>query len=59
MDYTESTVHENVPVVAEDMCDINECMAFTGDVAFTGASPVVFAGNAVVEAARPRPFLLK
>ena len=45
MDCTGSTIPESVTVVAEDTCDINECMAFAGDVAFAGASPVVFAGD--------------
>ena len=53
MDYTGSTVHENLPVVAEDTCDIDEFMAFAGDVAFAGASPVVFAGDAAVKAVLP------
>ena len=53
MDHTGSTVHENVPVEAEDTCNVNECMALAGDVAFAGASPAVFAGNSAMEAALP------
>ena len=66
MDCTGSTVPESLTVVAEDTCDINECMAFTGDIAVAGASPAVFAGDAAVAVELPaiagaasRPFLLK
>ena len=53
MDCTGSTLPDSCAVVEEDMCDINECMVFAGDVAFAGASPVVFARDVAVVAALP------
>ena len=53
MDSTGSTVPDSFTVVAEDTRDINKCIAFAGDVAFAGASPVVLAGDAAVAVALP------
>ena len=53
MDCTGSTVPESLDVVAEDTCDINECMAFAGHVAFVFAGDAAVALPAVPGAASP------